>query len=311
MTRKKIALIPITLASALTLSACSDNSYIPPPASDAKTLTISVTDAPLQGVSKVFLQFTGVEIKHEDEEAQLIEFDTPLDVDVLGLQGEQRTTIMLEEKVGSGNYEYVRLMVNAVQGEFDSVVLLDDNSWQSLYIPDGDKIGLKINQSFYVSSSKNTHLTIDIDLRKSLEKVPAEADYQLKPSLRVVSNIEAGHVAGFIANDLLIDNNCVVNNQTNAAVYLYNELAEGETPQDIQRNEFDPVSSANIEFNAETGEYAYTLGYLPRDIPYTAQVVCDASIDLPGSAETLTFIGERQNVIPIETLTVDLDFPAQ
>jgi hypothetical protein len=231
---------------------------------------------------------------------------------VLGLQGDLRSTILLEEKVSSGDYEYIRLLVNAAQGEFDSVVLLEDNTWQSLYIPAAAKVNLKLNQAFRINSNNNTHLTIDFDLRKSLEKDVAENDYQLIPSLRVVSDVEAGHIAGFVENQLLIDNGCVgAENQTNAAVYLYNELAEGDSPQDIQRNELDPVSSANVEFNTETGEYSYTLGYLPRDVPYSAQVVCDASIDEPGAANTLSFIGPIQSVTPIETLTVNLDFATQ
>ena len=308
-----LSTISTIAASALLLLACSDNSYTPPPPpSDANTLTVSVTDAPLDGVSKVIVQFAGIEIKHEDSEAQIIEFEAPLDVDLLGLQGDLRSTIMLEEKVNAGDYQYIRLLVNAALGEFDSVVLLEDNTWQSLYIPDDAKIGLKLNQAFHVSSNKNTHLTIDFDLRKSLEKDLAENDYQLIPNLRVVSDVEAGHIAGFIENQLLIDNSCVgVDSQTNAAVYLYNELAEGASPQDIQRNELDPVSSANVEFNTDTGEYFYTLGFLLRDVPYSAQVVCDASIDEPSTANALSFIGPIQSVIPVETLTINLDFATQ
>jgi len=300
-------------ASALLLLACSDNSYTPPPPpSDANTLTVSITDAPLDGVSKVIVQFAGIEIKHEDGEAQIIEFKAPVEVDLLGLQGDIRSTILREEKINAGDYQYIRLLVNAAQGEFDSVVLLEDNTWQSLYVPDEAKIGLKLNQAFRVSANKNMHLTIDFDLRKSLEKDLVENDYQLIPSLRVVSDVEAGHIAGFIENQLLIDNGCVeLDNQTNAAVYLYNKLAEGANRQDIQRNELDPVSSANVEFNTETGEYSYTLGFLPRDVPYSAQVVCDASIDEPSTADALNFIGPIQSVTPVETLTINLDFATQ
>lgn len=317
MIRKSSTLTSISTiaASALFLLACSDNpTYVaaPSPTSDTETLTVSVTDAPLDGVSKVIVQFTGIEIKQDDSEAQTIEFETPVDVDLLGLQGDLRSTILLEEEVSAGDYQYIRLLVNAAQGEFDSVVLLEDNTWQSLYIPDDAKIGLKLNQPFRVSANKNIHLTIDFDLRKSLDKDENESDYRLIPSLRIVSDVEAGHVAGLIENQLLIDSGCEgVDNQTNAAVYLYNELDEGASPQDIQRNELDPVSSANVLFNSDTGEYSYTLGFLPGNVPYSAQVVCDASIDLPGAADTLDFIGPIQRVVAIEALTVNVDFASQ
>ena len=293
----------------LVLIACSDNSYVTPIPSDAKTLTVSVTDAPLDGVSKVIIQFSGVEIKHEDAEAEVIVFDTPVDVDVLSLQGAQRTTILLEQKIRTGNYEYIRLLVNAEQGEFDSLVLLDDNTWQSLYVPDASKIKLKIIQPFRIRSGRNTHLTIDFDLRKSLGKDDVENDYQLIPSLRMVTESDAGHITGLVANALLNDNGCIeLDNQTNAAVYLFSELAEGVSPQDIQRNELDPVSSASIKFDSETGEYSYTLGYLPKDIPYSAVVVCDANTDAPGTVDTLNFIGEIKAVTAIETFSIDLNF---
>lgn len=297
------------LALSLVLTACSDNSYVTPLPSDAKTLTISVTDAPLDGVSKVIVQFSGIEIKHVDAEAQIIAFDTPVDVDLLGLAGSKRSTILLEEKIPKGDYEYLRLIVNAAQGEFDSIVILDDNTWQSLYVPDNEKIGLKILQPFSINSGRNTHLTVDFDLRKSVEKDVTEAEYQLAPSLRIVSDREAGHVKGLVSNTLLTDNACVdVNSQTNAAVYLFSAFSDGEVPQDIQRNEFDPVSSANIEFDTQTGEYYYELGFLPRDVSYSAVVVCDASIDTPSAVDALIFIGETKGVTPIETLSIELNF---
>ena len=309
MIKNTYILSSLVAVFSLVLISCSDNTYIPPTPSDARTLTVSVTDAPLDGVSKVMVQFSGVEIKHVDAEAELIEFDAPVDVDILGLQGTLRTSILFEQKVSSGTYEFIRLIINAEQGEFDSLVLLDDNTWQSLYIPDADRIGLKIIQPFFIYSGGNTHLTIDFDLRKSMEKDIAEGDYQLIPSLRVVSDDEAGHISGLVANTLLSENACIgTNNQTNAAVYLFAEFTEGVGPQDIQRNELDPVSSAGIVFDSDTGEYSYTLGYLPKDVPFSAVLVCDASIDAPGTVDTLDYIGEIKTVTVIEELNVDLNF---
>lgn len=291
------------------LVSCSDSSYTPPPPEDAQTLTLSMTDAPLDGVSKVIVQFTGLEIKPVGSDLKTIWFDTPVDIDILSLQGKRRATLLPEYKLSAGEYEYIRLLVNANQGEYNSLVVLDDNTWLPLYIPDADKTGLKIAKSFRISTQGNTQLTLDMDLRKSLFKESTESAYRLSPSLRWVKEYEYGHISGFVDNALLSDNGCIdTNSQSFGAIYLYPALAQGQVPQDIQRNASDPLSSANIEFDASKGEYFYTLGYIPSKITYSAVLVCDARLENPTTADTLTFVGAPKSITVDEDGPNDLNF---
>ena len=290
----------------LAVTACSDSGYIAPAAEDASTLTLSITDAPLDDVVKVYLQIRGLEIKSESGTVKTIDFDTPIDLDVLSLSADKRMDILVNEHLTAGTYEYIRLLVNAEQGEPNSRVLLSDNSWQSLYIPSESKVGLKVEQSFKIDRRHNTHLTIDIDLKKSLTKENKEDDYRFTPSLRMVEEYKFAHIKGFIDNDLLDDGaNCIDRSgdlpQAVGAVYIYSELGEGGEPQDIQRTNSDPLASTNINFDEERGEFHYTLGYIPIDATYSLALVCDASIDNPAVENDLEYLGD------VHTITLDSD----
>lgn len=307
-TRRSVVIV-VSLCGSQLLVSCSDSSYTPPPVKDAQTLTLSVTDAPLDGVGKVIVQFTGLEAKPVGAELKTILFDTPVDVDILALQAKRRANLLTEYKLAAGEYEYIRLLVNANQGEYHSFVALDDGTWLPLYVPDADKAGLKITKSFRIASNSNTHLTIDVDLRKSLFKDSAENAYRLSPSLRWVKEYEYGHISGFIDNALLSSNGCIdSNNQSHGAVYLYPALADGQLPQDIQRNGNDPLSSANIEFDASKGEYSYTLGFIASKANYSVALVCDARLDNPTAADTLIFVGAPKGITVIDNGPNDLNF---
>ena len=297
----------------LAVTACSDSGSVTSVPDDASTLTLSITDAPLDNVVKVYLQIRGLEIKSEKGVVTTIDFDTPIDLDVLSLNAEKRADILVNELLTAGTYESIRLLVNAEQGEPNSRVLLSDNSWQSLYIPSESKVGLKIEQSFKIDRRRNTHLTIDIDLKKSLTKENNEDDYRFTPSLRMVEEYKFAHIKGIIDNDLFDDgDNCVDRSgdlpQAVGAVYIYSELDEGSEPQDIQRTSSDPLASTNIDFDEERGEFHYTLGYMPIDATYSLALVCNAVIDNPAEEDDLEYLGEVQIITVDSDDTLELDF---
>lgn len=310
--RKNISLSLLSCFG-LAMVACSDSGYVAPPAEDASTLTLSITDAPLDGVAKVYLQISGVEIKPENGAAKTIDFDAPIDLDVLSLNAGKRMAILVNEDLTAGNYDYIRLLVNAEEGEPNSKVLLTDNTWQSLYIPSESKADLKIEQPFNINRRRNTHLTIDIDLKKSLTKENNEDAYQFMPFLRMVEEYKYAHIKGFIANGLLDSGaGCIDRSgdepQAVGAVYIYTELAEGSEPQDIQRTDSDPLASASIDYDEVRGEYHYTLGYIPVDATYSVALVCDAGLDNPAAVDELEFLGEPQVITVDSDETMDLDF---
>ena len=60
----------------------------------------------------VVVQFTGVELKPKDGPAFSRDFETPKTIDVLGLRA-NRAMLLDGETVPAGDYEWMRLKVNA------------------------------------------------------------------------------------------------------------------------------------------------------------------------------------------------------
>jgi len=74
------------------------------------TLNLGLTDAPVSGVTKVWIQFTGIEVKPAGA-IRLTSRSRPKGFDLLSLQGGTTATFLNGTTVPAGQYEWVRLMV--------------------------------------------------------------------------------------------------------------------------------------------------------------------------------------------------------
>ena len=81
-------------------------------------LNIAITDAPVDEVSIVNVQFTGLTLKPASGDEIEIIFDAPKDFDLLTLTGGLTAELLSDTEVPAGGYNWVRLAVNA---EFDNV----------------------------------------------------------------------------------------------------------------------------------------------------------------------------------------------
>ena len=173
-------LIP-ALASAV-LVAC--------PGNDGGTghLSLSITDAPVDGATHVVVRFTGVEVKPADRDSLSFDFDTPRSIDLLALDGGDTEPLLNDVEVPAGRYEWVRLKVEAAaDGTLDSYIELDDGSQHELDVPSGSQTGLKLVGGLSVPDGGAAAYTLDFDLRKSVhEPMNASDAYTLRPTLRIV-----------------------------------------------------------------------------------------------------------------------------
>src|SRR5829696_5635843 len=106
----RIALAAVALtASLLALGGCGggDDST-----SKTGTLNLGLTDGPVDAADAVVVQFSGVELKPVNGAAFSVDF-APKTIDVLGLQGTNRAMLLDGETVPAGDYEWMRLKVNA------------------------------------------------------------------------------------------------------------------------------------------------------------------------------------------------------
>ena len=184
------------------LAACGGGgSESPAGQSQYGRINLRITDSPVTSAERVVVQFTGLEIKPVGA-AQPEVFDfAPRRIDLLALDGGGSEILLADEMLPAGEYESIRLKVNAGRNGSDSFIELDDGSMHPLFIPSGNQTGLKLIRGFTIGAGSTHNFTIDFDLRKSVIHPPGLGDpYLLKPVLRLVNNLEVGTIDGTVAS---------------------------------------------------------------------------------------------------------------
>lgn len=88
MKTMKSSVSALAFLSVLGLAACDSGG------DDTGSVSVGVTDAPVDGATNVWVEFTGVTLKHKHEGKGEISFDftTPRVIDLLALQGDASET---------------------------------------------------------------------------------------------------------------------------------------------------------------------------------------------------------------------------
>lgn len=300
--RAIIALAPLTVL----LTACGGGGDNSAESSNTGIFTLGITDAPVDTASRVLVQFSGVslqpdtgaaldlDLSGDSQTCQDLLDDTPPSptasgeptvrcIELLELEGTQTATLLEGIEMPAGNYSNLRLTVDAERGVQDSLLVLDDGSQHSLFIPSGSQSGLKFNQTLTILAGGSSNFVIDFDLRKSLTDPQGSDDYTLRPALRLIDRSESGSISGTVAPELLIADNCTgdVNTGNGFAVYAYDNPAEN-TILGEEGSDDAPLSSAAVRLN-NAGEWSYTLGFLPPG-DYAVGFTCEAADDAPDVA---------------------------
>lgn len=285
----KTKLLPIVAVASL-LSACGG--------SGTSTMNLSVTDAAVDDAESVVVQFTGVELKPAGGTAVQFTLPAPRQIDLLALNGGGSTTLLQGVSVPAGDYEYVRLQVNAGRTGSDSYIDLTDGSRHALFIPSGNQSGLKLVSGFSVPEGAVANFVIDFDLRKSVRNPPGQDGvYVLRPTLRIVNSDVVGSISGTVANELATATGC------SPAVYVYagsNYLAGDEGSATA------PLTSALVALDEVSGTYRYTAAFLPPG-DYTVAYTCDAALDDPETDDAVTF-PQQANAAVTDGATTTVDF---
>lgn len=277
----------VILAGTAALAACGGGSSSD--GSGTGSLSLGVTDAPVDSARNVFVEFSSVTLKPADGEPFTVELDEPKQIDLLAQQNGNSELLLENEQVTAGAYDWVRLGVD-LDGSRDTYLVLDDGGEHELEIPSGSQTGLKLVSGFSVRDGGSLDLTIDFDLRKSV--VESADEYKLKPALRLVNNDEAGEIAVTATDTYVSDNQCG-SDPSRQAVYVF----EGGdvTPDDVDGAEPDPVTTVQVRDEDADGTYAGTAGFLEAGT-YTVAYTCDPEDDDPEAEDSLTFM----DVVDIE-----------
>ncbi len=304
----KLKLLTLSILSSLAMVGCGG-----PASEDASgrsgvpsgALTLSITDAAVDNAEEVSVQFSAIELKPADGSSITYTFDTPLNINLLSLQGSLSEDFFNSIVIPSGVYNWVRLAVNA-SGTSDSYIkFINDNNIYGLTIPSGSQSGLKISDGFIVAAGSETAMTIDFDLRKSIVEVSGE--YKLKPVLRLVNNDDAGSITGSIDATLTTGVDCSDDlPETGNAVYVF--AGADAVVDDIGGALAEPITTALMTFNTTTGMYDYEVGFLPQG-SYTVAYTCMADQDNPEVDDAIIFQSttNAEIVVPVDFTGADIN----
>ncbi len=291
-------------AATILLGGCGSEDAPPAPGPTTGFVSVALTDAPVDSALRVCIEFQSVEFKHADDavENQLVIFESPVQVNLLAYQGTESVPLLLGEEMQAGQYNWIRLAVNAPRGaetlvdDGDAVsecvaggsyIKLENGEVHNLYVPSSDATGLKLNQGFVLPPGGSMSFTIDFDLRKSITAPPGQdPDYKLRPTLRMVDNGAVGTLQGSVDPSLVPDG-CI------PVVYVF---AGDVTPDDYDGDDGDPLTSAMVKTEDEGMSYGYSVGFLAAGT-YTAAFTCDA--DETGVEDVLAFE-------PVDGVTFDI-----
>ena len=314
------ARILLVATSAALLAACGSSDGDGGGEAQTGFLKVGVTDAPVDMAAAVVVKFTGVELKPQGGPAFSIDFATPKSLDLIQLQGEDRALLLDGEEILAGEYEWMRLKVEAdpdVAG--DSYLQLEQSGAEcEMRIPSGDQTGLKLIRGFTIGAGTTTDFTIDFDLRKSIVAPPGQTTivntcdnqaFMLKPVLRIVDNLRVGTIAGDVDPNL-IATQCAGSDQEPypGNVYLFGPIPIGGnvTPDDYDGVANDPKGDdALTSAMVDPDTFRYTIGFVPAG-NYRVAYTCDLDdTEIDGDAEFVPPAGITVTVAPNAAQEVD------
>jgi hypothetical protein len=292
--------ISITRASTLaalvfgivTLNGCGGGGSDP----GTGSLSLNLTDAPVDGAADVVVVFTGIELQRSDGTLVSLDFGTTngqantKSIDLLKLQNGVTGALTEGAAVPAGNYEWMRLKVLAdknSQGE--SYITLLNGAQYPLYIPSGAETGLKLVRPFTVAQGSTTRLVIDFNLRKSVTAPPGQdPNYLLKPALRLVDELQVGKITANIDLAALtsaqLGSGASVSN-CKAGLYLFagaSAVPDDEDGDTTDDGGSDPIMFQPIAYDGINTNVSVTVPFIEVG-SYTVAATCNFDVDTPDS----------------------------
>ena len=350
-------LLTITMAGTLALTGCGGSGGPDSAATEGSTgiFNLSVSDSPIKDAEKVCIKFDGVQLKKSDDSPPFdLDFDFDDDpetvdsvfIDLLDNQGAISETLISAE-VEAGDYEWIRLKVDAERGsnaggddegpeagcnpeEQGSYLTTESGATYNIWIPSGDKTGLKLVNGFTVPVNASASYTAEWDLGMSFKAPPGQqpapglnpeiGEALMRPTVKLVGNNEVGTLNGTVAAAFFVAQEgedaalCPADSEFAPMIYVFDEDGNSEIAIDRTIDadgtevDRDPVASALVAQDMDDAEmpYVYEVGFLLAG-DYEVAFTCD---------DQVTYIPANGKAAPIaigEITTVDIttdDLPA-
>ncbi|KOO15427.1 hypothetical protein AKJ18_10570 [Vibrio xuii] len=311
----KLGLLSASIA--LILSGCnSDDS-----SSGTTPVTLSVSDAPVDEVSKVVVTYSKVaflplgsdkpilfDVYKTDDEGNPVdengnplpdgEDPIPLSVNLLDFQGGDAQELIENQNIPTGDYKLCLFANDGDHPTYPSYVEAVGTGNHPLTVqgegkcPQGvgsiDNAGvLYFNDTFTVNNDNNDYV-VEFDLRRGLKEPKNGSDtYTIqRTSVSLVNTTEVGEIGGNVARATM--NDCLADSTPSSAfshaVYLYEgDVTQADMGSFAGTGAVTPITAANVTLD-DDGTYEYEFGFV-KPGTYSVGYTCTANND---SEEGLT-----------------------
>jgi hypothetical protein len=284
------------------LAACSGGSSGDSPSQKSR-LSVSLMDAPVDGVTAVYVKITSMWIKPQGSgpAVQLPLENAPMTVNLMELTDTNAAILIDEAVIDPGSYEWLAMDVAAERNVRDSYVMTETGGEEEieLRVPSGR---VRLVGGFEVPPNESVRLLFDWDMRKGLVYPPGQHQYMLKPAFRMLDVTAFGVLKGTIAAATVgtdldpTKNNCASDDKVDLNVGNVVYVFEGDvTPDDVDGTD-DPIATVEAKRNA-AGDYDYRTLLEPGT--YTVVFSCEAGNDDPEADDDITFLDPVGTTNPI------------
>jgi hypothetical protein len=278
----------------LGLVACSGGGGDSP--APSSKLSISLMDAPVDGVTAVYVKITSMWIKPQGggPAVQLPLTSTPLTVNLMELTDTNAAILIDEAVIEPGSYEWLAMDVAAERNVRDSYVMTETG---------GERIELRVQHRVRLVGGSKCHRTslsaaVRWDMRQGLVyPPPASIHVEARvPHARRHGVACSRHDRG---SDVTVDpavNNCASDDKVDLKVGNVVYVFEGSvTPDDVDGTG-DPLATVEATPNA-AGDYVYRTLLEPGT--YTVVFSCEAGNDDPEAEDDITFLNPVGSTNPV------------
>jgi hypothetical protein len=280
------------------------------------TISLGVSDGPVHDANKVCVAFNEIEFKRAGE--SIVEPLNPVQiVNLLDFQGANAAPLLFNYELPAGDYQWMRLGVDAVlggnggtadldpagtvcAGEKSYIVMNSGSSLHNLYVPSGAQSGLKLVSGFTVPVNGSADFTAEFDLMKSVTAPRGlDPDVVLRPTIRLVNNVDVGTLSGEIMGDLAAAIIAPTEPACTPSVFVFDD---GVAPNPIGTDAvtdpdglLDPIATAMV--NEQTDQqgvvsYHYTVGFLLAG-HYEVAFTCDGTTFEPAEGKPAEIVAKQ------------------
>ena len=233
-------------------------------------VVLKLTDAPTddENVKAVYVTFDALRYQYADsnDSWQDVDLNESRTINLLDLQ-DGNTTLLNHVELPAGEIAHVRFVIDTD----DCWIDFFEGEIQPLEVPSGDQTGFKAIGGFTIPAGGTVNVTADFDVRKSVTAT-GNGRYKLRPTIKIIDNIEVGEINGTMTLDL--DENI-----SSVIVYAYEDGSWDANESNATNNFGNSVLSTD----ATAG--SYTLPWLTvgtYDLVVTSQDVNGTFKDILG-----------------------------